>query len=48
MAGQIVYLNNTAYKDGAINVKKLSAGEYILKIQSDNGRYKFIKRFIKY
>ncbi len=48
MAGQIVYLNNTAYTDGAINVKKLSAGEYILKIESDNGRYKFIKRFIKY
>lgn len=48
MAGQLVYSNKTTYESGTINIKGLSAGGYVLKIQSDNGQYKFIRRFIKY
>ncbi len=48
MAGQLVYSNKSGYQSGTIDVKRFSAGGYVLKIESDNGQYKFIRRFIKY
>ncbi|HEV8082873.1 MAG TPA: T9SS type A sorting domain-containing protein [Chitinophagaceae bacterium] len=48
MAGQLVYSNKSNYQSGTIDVKRLPAGGYVLKIESDNGKYKFIKKFIKY
>ncbi|MEP7229738.1 MAG: T9SS type A sorting domain-containing protein [Ginsengibacter sp.] len=48
MSGQLVYSINTSYQTSIIDVKRFPAGGYVLKIVSDNGQYKFIKRFIKY
>ncbi|MEP6584647.1 MAG: T9SS type A sorting domain-containing protein [Ginsengibacter sp.] len=48
MAGQVVYATKGSYQSTTLDVKRFSSGGYILKIESDNGQYKFIRKFIKY
>ncbi len=48
MAGQVIYAVKTNYQTGNIDVKRFPSGVYILEIISDDGQYKFIRRFIKY
>ena len=48
MAGQLLYAAKAGYQTGLIDVKRFPAGGYVLRIVSDNGQYKFTKKFVKY
>ncbi|MEO6218971.1 MAG: T9SS type A sorting domain-containing protein [Ginsengibacter sp.] len=48
MTGQLVYSNIVSYQNSTIDVKRFPSGGYVLKIISNNNKYKFIQRFIKY
>ncbi|MEP6597499.1 MAG: T9SS type A sorting domain-containing protein, partial [Ginsengibacter sp.] len=48
MAGQLVYSEKNTYETGEIDVTRFAPGGYVLKIASDDNKYKFIQKFIKY
>ncbi|HEX2534720.1 MAG TPA: T9SS type A sorting domain-containing protein [Chitinophagaceae bacterium] len=45
--GQQVYVREQPYQNGTVDVRRLQAGNYILTIQSTDGRYKHIQKLIK-
>lgn len=47
MKGSTVYQQEALYQDGSVSLQNLAAGTYILSINSDDQRYRFVQRIIK-
>lgn len=46
--GQLVYKQDRAYSSGSVNLLNLPAGNYILNILSNDGKYRHIQKIIKH
>ena len=47
LSGQVLVDREAPYRDGSVDVGRLSKGMYILTITSPDGRYQYVKRFFK-
>lgn len=48
MNGQLMFTESRGYQSGSIDISRLAAGAYIVKIATNDGAQKFISRFVKY
>lgn len=47
MSGQLVYDAEASYRDGAIDISRLSPGVYVLTLTSMDRKYQFVRRIIR-
>ena len=45
--GQQVYNASAPYRDGPVDISRLAKGNYILVINSEDGKYRHIQKVIK-
>ena len=48
LSGQLIYDKSAAYENGTVPMNNRSAGEYILTVTSNDRKYQFVKKFVKF
>jgi hypothetical protein len=46
--GQQMYVNETSYQNGSVDLTRYAGGSYILNIMSDDGKYRYIQKIVKH